>query len=133
MCVCIHSPPINECSPYRVIPLYTCVHTHSPLLLTHSLAYQISHTLSLSLSHTHSLSLSLIQTDATMTELEIEANIKFSEWSILQESGHQLVPCYGAGYTGLTNLGNSCYLNSVMQILFSIPEFQKRWKGHGCV
>ena len=128
-----------------LIEWFHCIHvyTHTLSLATHSLTRlpNLAHTFSFSLTHTLTLSLppsytqchTYIQTDATMTELEIEANIKFSEWSILQESGHQLVPCYGAGYTGLTNLGNSCYLNSVMQILFSIPDFQKRWKGHGCV
>ena len=62
-----------------------------------------------------------------MTELEIEANMKFSEWSIIQEAGQELVPCFGAGYTGLANLGNSCYLNSLMQVLFSVPEFKQRY------
>ena len=68
----------------------------------------------------------LLQTDATMTELEIEANMKLSDWSIIQEAGQQLTPCYGPGYTGLVNLGNSCYLNSVVQVLFSLDEFKQR-------
>lgn len=42
---------------------------------------------------------------------------------MIQESGQDLVPCYGAGYTGLHNLGNSCYMNSCMQVLFTIPDF----------
>jgi ubiquitin carboxyl-terminal hydrolase 5/13 len=67
------------------------------------------------------------KTDATMTELEIEANMKIGEWSIIQEAGKELTPCFGAGYTGLTNLGNSCYLNSVMQVLFSTQEFKQRY------
>ena len=66
------------------------------------------------------------QTDATMTELEIDMNMRIGEWSIIQESGKELVPCYGPGYTGLVNLGNSCYLNSVMQVMFSLPEFKNR-------
>ena len=61
-----------------------------------------------------------------MTELEIEANMKLSDWSIIQEAGQQLTPCYGPGYTGLVNLGNSCYLNSVVQVLFSLDEFKQR-------
>lgn len=67
-----------------------------------------------------------LQTDVTMTELEIDMNMRIGEWSIIQESGKQLVPCYGAGYTGMTNLGNSCYLNSIMQVLFSLPHFKQR-------
>ena len=41
-----------------------------------------------------------------MTELEIDMNMRIGEWSILQESGRELTPCYGPGYTGLGNLGN---------------------------
>ena len=47
-----------------------------------------------------------LQTDATMTELEIDMNMRIGEWSIIQESGKELTPCYGPGYTGLSNLGN---------------------------
>ncbi|XP_054160673.1 ubiquitin carboxyl-terminal hydrolase 5-like [Oppia nitens] len=65
------------------------------------------------------------KTDKSMIELEIDLNQQFGEWSIIQEEGSQLVPLYGPGYTGLANLGNSCYLNSVMQVIFTIPDFQK--------
>ena len=41
-----------------------------------------------------------------MTELEIDMNLRIGEWSLIQESGEQLVPLYGPGYTGLLNLGN---------------------------
>lgn len=62
-----------------------------------------------------------------MTELQIDANIKLGEWSVIQESGHELKLVYGPGFTGLQNLGNSCYMNSVMQVLFALPEFKERW------
>ena len=79
------------------------------------------------MAHTHNYEcIPLIQTDATMTELEIDMNMRIGEWSIIQESGKELVPCYGPGYTGLRNLGNSCYLNSVMQVMFSLQEFKQR-------
>lgn len=61
-----------------------------------------------------------------MVELEIDINQRIGEWATIQEAGTKLVPLYGPGYTGLANLGNSCYLNSVMQVIFSIPDFQ-RW------
>ncbi|XP_019850234.1 PREDICTED: ubiquitin carboxyl-terminal hydrolase 5-like, partial [Amphimedon queenslandica] len=67
------------------------------------------------------------KTDKTMTELQIDANIKLGEWSVIQESGHELKLVYGPGYTGLQNLGNSCYMNSVMQVLFALPEFKERY------
>nr|CAD7445607.1 unnamed protein product [Timema bartmani] len=67
------------------------------------------------------------KTDKSMVELELDLNQKFGEWASLQEAGSQLKPAYGPGYTGLINLGNSCYLNSVMQVIFTVPDFQKRF------
>nr|CAD7575886.1 unnamed protein product [Timema californicum] len=67
------------------------------------------------------------KTDKSMVELELDLNQKFGEWASLQEAGSQLKPAYGPGYTGLINLGNSCYLNSVMQVIFTVPAFQKRF------
>lgn len=58
-----------------------------------------------------------------MAELELELNQKSNEWTALQERDGELKPIYGPGYTGMANMGNSCYLNSVMQMLFSIPDF----------
>uniref|UniRef100_A0A2K5DVF1 Ubiquitin carboxyl-terminal hydrolase 13 n=1 Tax=Aotus nancymaae TaxID=37293 RepID=A0A2K5DVF1_AOTNA len=59
-----------------------------------------------------------------------EIKPRVSEWEVIQESGTKLKPMYGPGYTGLKNLGNSCYLNSVMQANFSIPEFQRAYAGN---
>lgn len=67
-----------------------------------------------------------LQTDKTMTELEIDMNQRIGEWELIQESGVPLKPLFGPGYTGIRNLGNSCYLNSVVQVLFSIPDFQRK-------
>nr|XP_031833374.1 ubiquitin carboxyl-terminal hydrolase 5 [Nomia melanderi] len=67
------------------------------------------------------------KTDKSMVELELDLNQKFGEWVALQEAASKLTPLYGPGYTGLANLGNSCYLNSVMQMLFVIPDFVKRF------
>ncbi len=33
----------------------------------------------------------------------------------------------GPGFTGMRNLGNSCYMNSAMQLLFSLPEFEQKY------
>lgn len=63
-----------------------------------------------------------------MAEMEIELNLKhIDEISALTESGKLLKPMRGPGITGIVNLGNSCYMNSVMQALFNIPEFQERF------
>lgn len=53
-------------------------------------------------------------------------NQRIGEWELIQESGVSLKPLFGPGYTGIRNLGNSCYLNSVVQVLFSIPDFQRK-------
>ena len=78
-------------------------------------------------SHVSACCCPSLQTDATMTELEIDMNMRIGEWSIIQESGKELVPCSGPGYTGIHNLGNSCYMNSILQVLFSLPHFNERY------
>nr|CAH0100310.1 unnamed protein product [Daphnia galeata] len=67
------------------------------------------------------------KTDKSMAELEIDLNQRVGEWASIQETGKSLTPLFGPGYTGLTNLGNSCYLNSVIQVLFTVPAFQERF------
>lgn len=71
------------------------------------------------------INISLMEkTDKSIAELEIDMNKRIGEWATIQESGSHLVPVYGSGYTGIANLGNSCYLNSVIQVVFSIPDFK---------
>ena len=36
-------------------------------------------------------------------------------------------PLYGPGLTGLGNIGNSCYISSVLQCVCAIAEFQQRY------
>lgn len=67
------------------------------------------------------------KTESSMIELELEINLKIGEWALLTESSSKLEPICGPGYTGLKNLGNSCYMNSVMQVIFVIPDFIKRF------
>lgn len=43
------------------------------------------------------------------------------------EEGKVLIPVFGEGRTGMVNLGNTCYLNSVVQVVMSIPEFKNRY------
>lgn len=79
------------------------------------------------LSHFGINSASMEKTDKSMVELELDLNQKLGEWADLQESSGKLQPIYGPGYTGMVNLGNSCYLNSVMQMLFIVPDFIQRF------
>uniref|UniRef100_A0A4W4G6G6 Ubiquitin carboxyl-terminal hydrolase n=1 Tax=Electrophorus electricus TaxID=8005 RepID=A0A4W4G6G6_ELEEL len=53
-----------------------------------------------------------------------------SEWEVIQESGLKLKAVYGSGFTGIRNLGNSCYLSTTMQVVFSIAEFQRAYVGN---
>lgn len=79
------------------------------------------------LSHFGINSASMEKTDKSMVELELDLNQKLGEWADLQENTGKLQPIYGPGYTGMVNLGNSCYLNSVMQMLFIVPDFIQRF------
>uniref|UniRef100_A0A673Z0W2 Ubiquitin carboxyl-terminal hydrolase n=1 Tax=Salmo trutta TaxID=8032 RepID=A0A673Z0W2_SALTR len=62
--------------------------------------------------------------------LAISVRPRVSEWEVIQESGMKLKAVYGSGFTGIKNLGNSCYLGTTMQVLFSIPEFQRAYVGN---
>ncbi|TFK48016.1 ubiquitin carboxyl-terminal hydrolase 14 [Heliocybe sulcata] len=66
------------------------------------------------------------KTEKSMTELQIEHNLKF-DFSLTDESGKALEPVFGPGLTGLSNLGNSCYMASVVQALFSLDPFRQRY------
>ncbi|KAG2202020.1 hypothetical protein INT47_006212 [Mucor saturninus] len=66
------------------------------------------------------------KTEKSMTELQLEQNMKF-DFSMTTEDGKQLEPKFGPGYTGLKNLGNSCYMASVLQSVFNIESFQERY------
>ncbi|KAJ8354940.1 hypothetical protein SKAU_G00225070 [Synaphobranchus kaupii] len=79
------------------------------------------------LSHFGINMMTMEKTERTMTELEIAVNQRVGEWEVIQESGATLQPLSGPGLTGMKNLGNSCYLNSVMQVLFTVPDFQSKY------
>ncbi|KIV80812.1 hypothetical protein PV11_08288 [Exophiala sideris] len=66
------------------------------------------------------------KTEKSLMEMQVEQNLKW-DFSMTTEDGKELSPLFGQGFTGLKNLGNSCYLNSTVQCLFSLPEFQQRY------
>jgi ubiquitin carboxyl-terminal hydrolase 5/13 len=66
------------------------------------------------------------KTEKSLTEMQIEQNLKW-DFSMTTEDGKELKPVFGPGLTGLKNLGNSCYLASIVQCLFDMPSFQARY------
>jgi ubiquitin carboxyl-terminal hydrolase 5/13 len=70
------------------------------------------------------------KTEKSLTELQIEQNLRW-DFSMTTEDGKDLKPLFGPGLTGLKNLGNSCYLASTLQCLFSLPAFRHRYYQQG--
>jgi ubiquitin carboxyl-terminal hydrolase 5/13 len=66
------------------------------------------------------------KTEKSLTELQIEQNMKW-EFSMTAEDGTELKPVFGPGFTGLKNLGNSCYLASILQCLYDTRPFRQRY------
>ncbi|KAF8024003.1 hypothetical protein BT93_F1260 [Corymbia citriodora subsp. variegata] len=69
---------------------------------------------------------SLQKTEMTTAERELDQNTNF-DWNRIQESGQEVEPLFGPGYTGLANLGNSCYMAATMQVVFSNHAFCTRY------
>lgn len=67
----------------------------------------------------------MVKTERTMAELNLDLNQRV-ELASIQEEGKALAPLTGPGYVGMRNTGNSCYMNSLLQALFSVPEVQQR-------
>ncbi|KAK2408454.1 ubiquitin carboxyl-terminal hydrolase [Trifolium repens] len=69
---------------------------------------------------------SLQKTEMTTAERELDQNTNF-DWNRIQESGQEVEPIFGPGYTGMVNIGNSCYMAATMQAVFSTRSFISRY------
>lgn len=69
---------------------------------------------------------SQVKTEKSIAEQTLEFNLNLTLSKVIEE-GKTLVPVFGSQNTGMQNLGNSCYLNSVLQVLFSLPDFREKY------
>lgn len=75
----------------------------------------------------------LEKSEKTLGEMEVDLNNNY-DWSKLIEDQEHLVPLSGPGCIGLRNIGSSCYMNSALQCLISIPEIQQRYyQNHSAI
>jgi ubiquitin carboxyl-terminal hydrolase 5/13 len=66
------------------------------------------------------------KTEKSLMEMQVDENLRW-EFSMTDDEGRELKKLFGEGFTGLKNIGNSCYLASTIQCLFALPQFQKRY------
>lgn len=68
----------------------------------------------------------LEKTEKTLGETQLEKNLTY-DWTMILEEGEELKTLSGPGLKGLVNIGSSCYMNSVLQTLFSLPEIEQQY------
>lgn len=68
-----------------------------------------------------------IKTEKNLIEINLDQNLNW-DFKLDSNNGEKLQPIFGPDFTGFQNMGNSCYLNSVIQALFVIPEFENFFK-----
>ncbi|EER34565.1 hypothetical protein CTRG_01426 [Candida tropicalis MYA-3404] len=70
---------------------------------------------------------SAVKTEKSLVELNIDQNLNW-DFKLDGANGEKLPPVYGKGLTGFQNLGNSCYINSVLQSLYNLDGYKKYLK-----
>lgn len=87
---------------------------------------RIDHDLGAHLAHWGIMLAERQKTEKSLMEMQVDENLRW-EFNMTDEDGHELAKIFGKGFTGLKNIGNSCYLASTMQCLFALPQFQSRY------
>ncbi|RNF26533.1 putative cysteine peptidase, Clan CA, family C19 [Trypanosoma conorhini] len=64
------------------------------------------------------------KTAKTLGEMEYDYSAQY-DFKSITEDGEFLNPVFGPGRTGMHNFGNSCYMASVLQCLFSLQPFRE--------
>lgn len=64
-----------------------------------------------------------VKTEKNLIELNLDQNMNW-QFQLDDVNGEKLQPVFGPGLTGMKNLGNSCYINSVVQALYSLDGFK---------
>jgi ubiquitin carboxyl-terminal hydrolase 5/13 len=64
--------------------------------------------------------------EKSTAELAVDLNTKY-DWSRICEEGKELARVSGPGAIGLENLGNTCYINSTVQLVAAVEEWRAGW------
>lgn len=66
----------------------------------------------------------LVKTERNLIELNLDQNLNW-DFKLDGANGEKLESVFGPELTGFQNLGNSCYLNSTIQALFSLDHYKE--------
>lgn len=69
-----------------------------------------------------------VKTEKNLIELNLDQNLNW-DFRLDGKNGEKLTPIFGKKLTGFQNLGNSCYLNSVIQALFSLDDYETYFRS----